>query len=129
MTAGSRFLDGIILSLTINYSDAQFEAEWYSGYDAAARARGGDAALDCLHLWFNGGQEFSSLISAGIHHELLSNTRNTYPGGDTGVTYQWLGGYAQFTLPKGFFARFTAGADIESGNVGDFYKIGVGMSF
>jgi len=27
--------------------------------------------------------------------------------------YQWLGPYVQFSLDKGFFARFTAGADIE----------------
>jgi hypothetical protein len=35
----------------------------------------------------------------------------------------------QFSLPQGFFARFTAGADIESGNSGDFYKMSVGMTF
>ena len=41
--------------------------------------------------------------------------RNTFPGGSTAVVYQWLGPYVQFSLSKGFFARFTAGADIEEG--------------
>lgn len=128
-TTGARFLDGIVPSLTINYSDDQFEAEWYSGYYAALRQRGGDAALDFLHLWANAGYKFSGLVSAGGHYELLSNTRNTYPGGEAARTYQWLGAYVQFSLPAGFFARFTGGADIESGNSGDFYKMTVGMSF
>ena len=43
--------------------------------------------------------------------------------------YQWVGPYVQFALKKGFFARFTAGADIEEGGDGDFYKLAVGMSF
>jgi len=34
----------------------------------------------------------------------------------------------QFTLPKGFYARFTGGADLESRR-GDFYKLNVGMTF
>jgi hypothetical protein len=128
-TTGSRFADGIVPSLTVNYADTSFEAEFYAGYYAALRQRGGDAALDFLHTWVNAGYKFSSLVSAGAHYELLSNTRNTYPGGDTAVVYQWLGPYIQFTLPKGFFARLTAGADIEDGNSGDFYKMTIGMSF
>jgi len=35
----------------------------------------------------------------------------------------------QFTTSNGFFARFTAGADIEDGNDGDFYKLTAGFSF
>jgi hypothetical protein len=35
----------------------------------------------------------------------------------------------QFALPKGFFARFTAGADLDKDNAGDFYKMAVGMTF
>lgn len=125
---GSNFADGIVPSLTVNYSDTRFEAEWYSGYYAALSERGSDASLDFLHLWANAGVKLSSLVSVGGHYELLENTRNTYPGGATGNTYEWLGGYVQFTLPKGFYARFTAGADI-SDNRGDFYKLGVGMTF
>jgi len=128
-TIGARFLDGIVPSLTINYSDDSFEAEWYSGYYAALRQRNGDAALDFLHLWLNAGYKFSSLVSAGAHYEMLSNTRNTYPEGGTGRVYQWIGPYVQFTLPQGMFARFTGGADVESGNAGDFYKMTVGMTF
>ena len=126
---GARFADGIVPSLTINYSDDQFEAEWYSGYYAALRQRNGDAALDFLHLWANAGYKFNGIVSAGPHYELLENTRNTYPGGSGGTTYEWLGGYVQFALPKGFFARFTGGADISDGGSGDFYKLGIGMSF
>lgn len=129
VTAGSKAFDGFVPSLTANYSDDSFEAEWYFGYYAAMRQRGGDAALDFVHTWVNAGYKFSSLVSAGGHYELLSNTRNTYPGGNTARVYQWVGGYVQFTLPKGFFTRFTAGADVESGNVGDFYKLAVGLSF
>lgn len=126
---GARFADGIVPSLTVNYNDDSFQAQFYMGYYAALRQRGGDAALDFLHLWVNGGYKFSSLVSAGLHYEYLSNTRNTYPLGGTGAVYQWIGPYVQFTLPKGFFARFTGGADVQSGNTGDFYKMSVGMSF
>lgn len=126
---GANFADGIVPSLTVNYSDDKFEAEWYSGYYAALRQRNGDASLDFLHLWANAGYKFSETVSAGPHYELLENTRNTYPGGSSSTTYEWLGGYLQFGLPKGFFARFTAGADISDGGEGDFYKLNVGMSF
>jgi hypothetical protein len=128
-TTGARFADGIVPSLTVNYSDTSLEGEFYLGYYAALRQRDGDAALDFLHTWVNAGYKFSGLVSGGLHYELLSNTRNTYPGGDTAIVYQWLGPYVQFTLPKGFFARFTAGPDIQGGNSGDFYKMSVGMSF
>jgi len=126
---GSNFADGIVPNLTINYSDARFEMEFYGGYYAALRNRNDDAALDFLHTWINAGYKFTPNFSAGAHYELLSNTRNTFPGGSTAVVYQWLGPYVQFSLSKGFFARFTAGADIEEGGDGDFYKLSVGMSF
>lgn len=124
---GGNFADGIVPSLTINYLDDSFEAEYYGGYYAALRNRNEVGALDFLHTWVNAGYRFTSNFSAGAHYELLSNTRTE--GGDTAVVYQWLGPYVQFSLKKGFFARFTAGADIEEGGDGDFYKLSVGMSF
>lgn len=128
-STGANFADGIVPSLTINYSDDQFEAEWYSGYYAALRNRGDDRALDFLHLWANAGYKFTSIVSGGVHYEILDNSRNNAPGASGSTVYQWLGGYVQFALPKGFFARFTAGADVQSGGSGDFYKLNVGMSF
>jgi len=117
-------------SLTVNYADDKIEGELYAGYYAALRQRNDDAALDFLHLWVNAGYKFSSLVSAGVHYELLSNTRNTYPGGGAAAVYEWVGPYVQFTLPKGMFARFTAGPDTRKNNGrGDFYKMSVGMSF
>ncbi|WOE74712.1 DUF6733 family protein [Alterisphingorhabdus coralli] len=124
---GGNFADGIVPSLTMNYSDDSFEAEFYGGYYAALRNRNDDFALDFLHTWINAGAKISDNFSAGAHYELLSNTRNT--GGDTAVVYQWLGPYVQFSTSNGFFARFTAGADIEGGNDGDFYKLTAGFSF
>lgn len=126
---GGNFADGIVPSLTMNYSDETLEAEFYGGYYAALRNRNDDAALDFLHTWINAGYKFSDNVSAGAHYELLSNTRNTFPGGSTAVVYQWLGPYVQFRTSNGFFARFTAGADIEGGNDGDFYKLTAGFSF
>ena len=126
---GGNFADGIVPSLTINYSDDTFEAEYYGGYYAALRNRNDDAALDFLHTWINAGYKFSDNVSAGAHYELLSNTRNTFPGGATARVYQWVGPYVQFKTENGFFARFTAGADIESGNDGDFYKLTAGFTF
>jgi len=126
---GARFGDGIVPSLTVNYNDTRFEGQLYAGYYAALRQRNGPAALDFLHTWVNAGYKFSSLVSAGAHYELLSNTRNTYPGGSPARVYQWIGPYVQFTLPQGYFARFTAGADVESGSSGDFYKMSVGVKF
>ena len=126
---GGNFADGIVPSLTINYSDDTFEAEYYGGYYAALRNRNDDAALDFLHTWINAGYKFSDKISAGAHYELLSNTRNTFPGGSSARVYQWVGPYVQFKTENGFFARFTAGADIESGNDGDFYKLTAGFTF
>ena len=128
-TAGSRFLDGIVPSLTINYSDDTIEAEYYGGYYAALRQRNGNAALDFLHTWVNVGYKVSNTVSFGPHYELLYNARNTYPGGRANTTYEWLGGYVQIALAKGFFARFTGGTDLDDDNAGDFYKMSVGMSF
>ena len=125
--AGGNFADGIVPSLTINYLDDSFEAEYYGGYYAALSNRNEVGALDFLHTWVNAGYRFTKNVSAGAHYELLSNTRTE--GGSTAVVYQWLGPYVQFSLSKGFFARFTAGADIEEGGQGDFYKLAVGMSF
>ena len=127
--SGGNFADGIVPSLTINYSDDTFEAEYYGGYYAALRNRNENAALDFLHTWINAGYKFSDKVSAGAHYELLSNTRNTYPGGATARVYQWVGPYVQFKTSNGFFARFTAGADVESGNDGDFYKLTAGFTF
>jgi hypothetical protein len=124
---GGNFADGIVPSLTVNYSDDSFEAEYYGGYYAALRNRNEVGSLDFLHTWVNAGYKFTSNFSAGAHYELLSNTRTQ--GGGTAVVYQWVGPYVQFSLKKGFFARFTAGADIEEGGDGDFYKLAVGMSF
>lgn len=128
-TVGGKFLDGVVPSLTVNYSDDKIEAEYYGGYYLAARNRNGNAALDFVHTWVNIGYKASSNVSFGPHYELLSNTRNTYVGGRPSKTYEWLGGYVQFALPKGFFARFTAGADLDKDNAGDFYKMAVGMTF
>lgn len=128
-TAGARFLDGIVPSLTVNYSDDKIEAEYYGGYYAALRQRDGNAALDFLHTWVNVGYKVSSTVSFGPHYELLYNSRNTYPGGRANTTYEWLGGYVQIALAKGFFARFTGGADLDDNNAGDFYKMSIGMSF
>jgi hypothetical protein len=127
--SGGNFADGIVPSLTINYSDDTFEAEYYGGYYAALRNRNENAALDFLHTWINAGYKFSDKVSAGAHYELLSNTRNTYPGGAIARVYQWVGPYVQFKTSNGFFARFTAGADVESGNDGDFYKLTAGFTF
>ena len=124
---GGNFADGIVPSLTINYSDETFEAEYYGGYYAALRNRNDVGSLDFLHTWINAGYKFSDKISAGAHYELLSNTRAQ--GGATARVYQWLGPYVQFKTSNGFFARFTAGADIESGNDGDFYKLTAGFTF
>lgn len=128
-TVGAAVGDGIVPSLTINYSGDRFEAEWYSGYYAALRQRGDDAALDFLHLWANAGYKVTDRFSVGGHYELLQNSRNNFPGGSAGVTYEWLGPYAQFSLNNGFFARFTAGAEIQDNSEGDFYKLTTGFGF
>lgn len=124
---GPAFADGIVPSLTINYNGDKIEAEYYGGYYAALRNRNDTGGLDFLHTWLNIGYKVSSTVSFGPHYELLSNTRNPVVGANK--SYEWLGGYVQFTLPKGFFARFTAGADLDKDNAGDFYKMSVGMSF
>jgi hypothetical protein len=124
---GPAFADGIVPSLTMNYSDDTFEGEFYGGYYAALRGRNSTGGLDFLHTWVNIGYKVSDTVSFGPHYELLSNTRNPVDGANK--TYEWLGGYVQFKLPKGFFARLTAGADLDSDNPGDFYKMSVGMSF
>lgn len=124
---GGNFLDGIVPSLTMNYSDDSFEAEYYGGYYAAVRNRNDPGAADFLHTWINAGAKIGPKFSAGAHYELLSLTRSA--GGNSAVVYQWVGPYVQFSTDNGFFARFTAGADIEDGNDGDFYKLTAGFSF
>lgn len=127
-TDGANFADGIVPNITVNYGDEKWEAEFYLGYYLALRNRN-DSGLDFLHYWANTGYRFSKNVSAGLHWEHLRNTRNSYPGGESDDVYRWIGPYVQFTLPKGFYARFTAGADIEDDNDGDFYKLNVGMTF
>ncbi|MEM6709999.1 MAG: DUF6733 family protein [Pseudomonadota bacterium] len=125
---GGYFLDGIVPSLTINYADDRFESEWYSGYYLAARDGDTERTNDFLHLWLNGGYRFSNYVSAGLHYEWLEQTDGAAPGAEETV-YIWLGPYVQFSLPKGFFARFSAGSDISDDGTGDFYKLNVGMTF
>lgn len=130
---GGNVFDGIVPSLTVNYSDDSFEAEFYGGYYAALRNRSENVgALDFLHTWINAGYKFSSNFSAGAHIEVLANTRVDLPGGSASNVYEWYGPYVQFSLSKGFFARFTGGIEEgggAGGNRGDFYKLAVGMSF
>jgi len=124
---GGNFADGIVPSLTVLYSDDQWEAEWYSGYYAALRNRGDTGALDFLHFWANGGYKFLPYMSAGVHYEMLDNT--VAEGGDGGTTYEWIGGYVQFSTDNGMFARLTGGSEIQSGSSADFYKLNVGMTW
>ncbi len=124
---GGNFADGIVPSLTVNYSDDQWEAEWYSGYYAALRNRSDAGAADFLHFWGNGGYKFTPYVSGGVHYEMLDLT--TAEGGDGGTVYEWIGGYVQFSLPKGMFARLTGGSEIQSGSSADFYKVNVGMTW
>ena len=126
---GGNFADGVVPSLTVNYSGEKFEAEYYSGYYLAARGRDGDAALDFLHLWVNAGYKITNKVSTGAHYEWLENSRNTFPGTDGSTTYEWVGPYVQFSLDNGFFSRFTSGAEIQDGATGDFYKLTAGFSF
>jgi hypothetical protein len=127
---GGNVFDGLVPSLTMNYSDDAFEAEFYGGYYAALRNRTADVgALDFLHTWINAGYKFTSNVSGGGHYEILSNTRVDLPGANASNVYHWVGPYVQFSLDNGFFARFTGGWDVGTGNQGDFYKLAVGFSF
>ena len=126
---GGYFADGVVPSLTVNYSDDKYEAEWYSGYYLAARDGGVSGNTnDFVHLWGNGGYRFNKYVSSGMHYELLEQTDGLPSGADETV-YEWLGPYVQFTLPTGAFARFSAGSDISEAGTGDFYKLNVGMTF
>jgi len=127
--AGSNVFDGVVPNITINYSDDKFEAEYYGGYYLALRQRTDNAALDFIHTWANAGYKVTDFMSFGGHVELLSNSRTTFPGGEPTRNYLWLGPYAQFSTDNGFFARFTAGADLEPDSPGNFYKLNVGFSF
>jgi hypothetical protein len=125
---GPAALEGVVPSLTVNYADARFEAESYTGYYVAARRPAGNTTLDFLHYWGNAGVKFARIASVGAHYEQLRNTRNS----NTGVAvdnYRWLGGYVQFALPMGAAARFTTGANVLDGGAGDFYKLGVSFTF
>jgi len=62
---GGNFADGIVPSLTMNYSDNAFEAEFYGGYYAALRNRNDDAALDFLHTWINAGAKITRTSRPG----------------------------------------------------------------
>lgn len=125
---GGNVFDGIVPNLTINYSDASFEAEYYGGYYAAVRNRN-ERGLDFLHTWINAGAKFTENFSAGAHYEILSLARNGAPGGEAVNIYHWVGPYVQFKLKNGFFTRFTGGFDVAEGSSGDFYKLAVGMTF
>jgi len=130
---GGNTFDGIVPSLTVNYSDDKFEGEFYAGYYAALRNRSENVgALDFLHTWINAGYKFSKNFSAGGHIEFLANTRVDLPRARASNVYQWFGPYVQFSAKNGFFARFTGGVEEgggAGGNRGDFYKLAVGLSF
>ncbi|MDX2192793.1 MAG: DUF6733 family protein [Gemmatimonadales bacterium] len=128
-TGGSpNAFDGVVPSLTVNYADARYEAEWYSGYYRALRSVG-PVQLDFIHFWANAGVKFAKIVSVGGHYEQLRNSRTTAPGGRAANTYQWLGGYVQFALPMNVTARFTTGANILDGARGDFYKLSAAVTF
>jgi len=130
-TGGANVLDGVVPNLTMNYSDDTWEAEFYGGYYLALRNRNNEASLDFIHTWVNAGYKVLDFVSFGGHLELLTNTRNTFPGGATARNYLWLGPYVQFTTDNGFFAKFTGGVDLGTDQFGDgnFYKLNVGFSF
>jgi hypothetical protein len=123
---GANFGDGIVPSLTINYSDDYFEAESYSGYYMSFAESDGN---DFIHMWVNGGYKVLDFMSTGLHYEWLELSDS--PSGDSSTLYEWAGAYVQFAIDSGLFARFTAGSQIDDSTdeEGDFYKLNVGMSF
>ena len=86
-------------------------------------------AIDPSHVYLSG--EITAawdLIETPLRTALAERVL-TPSAGATARVYQWVGPYVQFKTSNGFFARFTAGADIESGNDGDFYKLTAGFTF
>lgn len=118
--------EGIVPNLTMGYDDGLLEGELYFGYYVGLRGDS-DTQNDFVHYWLNAGVKATSWLSLGAHWEHLMHTRGAAEGADSDL-YQWLGGYVQFAAERATL-RFTAGADLVGDDLGDFYKVSVGMDF
>lgn len=127
-----RVFDGVVPTLTINYDDDLLESQFYMGYYAATRGQS-ELQNDFLHWWVNGGIKpwgdesgFRSMLSTGLHYEMLRNTRS----GDN--LYAAVAPYMQLAFTNGLSFRYTAGwnTDRGQGAVGrNFYKLWATYSF
>lgn len=128
-----RVWDGIVPSLTVNYDDGATEFENYLAYYGATRGVSQQDRIDLFHWWVNGGVRpwagecgWRSLVSTGLHYELLRETRQF----NTNI-YSWLGPYVQVALPNGLTMRYAAGWNMDNRQVlgRDFYKVNIGYNF
>ncbi len=129
-----KVFDGVVPNLIVSYDDTFFESEFYGGWYLATRGPSA-AQADFLHWWLNGGIkpwgdscDWKSMVSTGIHYEMLRNSRTNQN------LYSWIGPYFQVALPNGLSMRYSMGWNTERNNpvfgIGDnFYKVNIGYDF
>lgn len=130
----SSAFEGVVPSLRAEYTGSLVEGggfvEWYKSVRSEiGNVPGSDAGgtRDFLHWWVYGGYRATSIISLGVHYEHLLTTRDSALPGAQRDYYRWLGGYAEFKLPRQTTLRFTAGKDFFGGD--DFYRLAFAKTF
>ncbi len=157
--APAQAFEGIVPSVTANWSDGFFEAEAYWSFyksirNVSAEQRGafvGACSTDCtgtwdfMHYWVNAGIQVHPVLSVGVHWEHLQTTRDSRPGWSGQNFYRWIGPYVEFKGPSNTAFRFTAGHNIDgevfgagplsdpgfrgAGGNDDFYKMAFTKTF
>lgn len=126
--------EGVVPSLRADYTGSVFEGgvlvEWFKSIRSEFGAAPGSdtgGTRDFLHWWGYGGYRLTRIASAGVHYEHLLTTRDSaFPGAQRDY-YRWLGGYAEFKLPRQTTLRFTAGRDFFGAD--DFYRLAFAKTF
>lgn len=116
--------DGMVPNLAAFYNKGRLETEFYAAYYKSLRKEG-PVTTDYFLGWLYAGAVLHQYVSVGLHYEQFDITRIT--GGEDQNLYRWLGPYVKFTLPKGYFFRFSAGNNFtkDNGFSSEFYRLGL----
>lgn len=116
--------DGMVPNLALFYNKGRLESELYAAYYKALRKEG-PVTTDYFLGWIFAGAVLHQYVSAGVHYEQFDITRMTQV--EAKNLYRWLGPYVKFTLPKGYYFRFSAGANFtrHEGFSSEFYRLGL----
>ena len=115
--------DGIVPGIAGFFLSDKWDIELFGSYYKALRNEG-PVTFDYFLYWVLPGYIVNEHVTLGIHHESFILTRET--GAEAFPLYQWLGGFAKFTVDNKYVFRFSAGKNFKTDfNSKNFYKLTV----